>query len=412
MLKRTILKQVEESIKHFPVTILSGPRQVGKSTLLYNYLIDRGYKYITLDDRNDRNDALNDPKAFLEQFDGPVIIDECQRAKVLFEEIEAIVNKTKLEKGDKKANGMFVLSGSSSKALLENAKESMAGRCNILKMNPLSIREILELEEEPFDINKTKSRKRAKDYSMNEDELLEYIVKGSMPKLYDDPTVNKDAFFSSYIETYMSKDLTEIMEIRNERAFNNFLTLLAANSGQELIYDSYAKNVGVKAPAIKQWVSALEKTGIIWFASSYNENSITKQIVKRPKLYFFDTGFACFLAGIRDAQTLKTSFLKGRFVETWIANEIRKTYMNFGINQPIQYYRDSNQNEIDLVILKDGRLMLIECKAGSNYNASDVSSFSCLDNTNYIKGENAIICLTSEPYSINKNTTALPISCI
>ena len=143
MLSRTILDQIEESTRHFPVTIVSGPRQVGKSTLLYNSMIKKGYSYVTLDSRADRMDAINDPKSFLERLKLPVIIDECQRAKELFEEIEETVNRIKLEKGSKVANGLFILSGSSSKALLENAKESMAGRCNILKMNPLSMREAL-----------------------------------------------------------------------------------------------------------------------------------------------------------------------------------------------------------------------------------------------------------------------------
>ena len=412
MLSRTILDQIEESTRHFPVTIVSGPRQVGKSTLLYNSMIKKGYSYVTLDSRADRMDAINDPKSFLERLKLPVIIDECQRAKELFEEIEETVNRIKLEKGSKAANGLFILSGSSSKTLLENAKESMAGRCNILKMNPLSMREALGLKESPFAVDKLESRNRAKDYQLSEDELLEYIVKGYMPQLYDDPNTSREQFFSSYIETYMSKDLPEVLEVRNETQFNNFLTLLASNTGEELVYDNYAKNTGVKAPTIKQWILALEKTGIIWIARPYNEGSIVKQVTKRPKLYFFDTGFACYLAGIRDSKTLDTSFLKGRFVETWIANEIRKSYINFGHEQPLEYYRDNSQNEIDLVILRDGKLTLIECKSGANYSSSNVKCFERLKDTRYKKGTNAIICTTKEPYSINEKVIALPVSAI
>ncbi len=412
MLQRTILEQVRESTRHFPVTIVSGPRQVGKSTLIYNEMVREGYSYVTLDDRNDRMDAINDPKSFLERISYPVIIDECQRAKELFAEIEAIVNKVRLEKGNRAANGMFILSGSSSKALLENARESMAGRCNILKMSPLSFREIIQKEEKPFVIDKIESRKRAADYSLDEKGLLEYIVKGCMPQLYDDPDISRDQFFSSYIETYMSKDLPEVLEIRNEKKFNDFLTLLASNTGEELIYDAYARNIGVKAPTIRQWISALEKTGIIWLAKPYNEDSLAKQITKRPKLYFFDTGFACYLAGIRNSRALESSFLKGRFVETWIANEIRKSYMNNGVDQPVGYYRDERQNEIDLVILRDARLMLLECKSGTNFNYSAVKAFECLDNTKYEKGINALICTSSEPYSISEDVLALPISAI
>jgi len=412
MLQRTILKQIKESTRHFPVTIVSGPRQVGKSTLIYTEMVKEGYSYVTLDNRSDRMDAVNDPKSFLDRLSYPVIIDECQRAKELFVEIEAIVNRIRLEKGNSAANGMFILSGSSSKALLENARESMAGRCNILKMSPLSFREIVQKEEKPFVIDKIESRKRAADYSLSEKELLGYIVKGCMPQLYDDPDISRDQFFSSYIETYMSKDLPEVLEIRNEKQFNDFLTLLASNTGEELIYDNYAKNTGVKAPTIKQWVSALEKTGIIWLARPYYEDSLVKQITKRPKVYFFDTGFACYLAGIRDSTALESSFLKGRLIETWIANEIRKSYTNNGSDQPIGYYRDNRQNEVDLVILRDGRLMLVECKSGTSFNNSAVKAFACLDDTKYEKGTNALICTSLESYSINEKVLALPLSAI
>ena len=412
MLQRTILKQIKESTRHFPVTIVSGPRQVGKSTLIYTEMVKEGYSYVTLDKRSDLMDAVNDPRSFLDRLSYPVIIDECQRAKELFVEIEAIVNRIRLEKGSSAANGMFILSGSSSKALLENARESMAGRCNILKMSPLSFREIIQKEEKPFIIDKIESRKRAADYSLGEKELLDYIVKGCMPQLYDDPDVSREQFFSSYVETYMNKDLPEVLEIRNEKQFNDFLTLLASSTGEELIYDNFARNTGVKAPTIKQWVSALEKTGIIYLARPYNEDSLVKQITKRPKVYFFDTGFACYLAGIRDSMTLESSFLKGRMVETWIANEIRKSYTNNGSDQPIAYYRDSRQHEIDLVILRDGRLMLVECKSGTGFNNSAVEAFACLDDTKYEKGTNALICTSLEPYSINEEVLVLPLSAI
>ena len=412
MLERTILDQILLSIEHFPVTILSGPRQTGKSTLLFNKLVEKGYSYITLDNRTDYMDALNDPKEFLSRLDYPVIIDECQRAKELFVEIEAIVNEVKLKKGSKKVNGMFVLSGSSSKALMENAKESMAGRCNILRMNPLSLREIYGYKDSPFIVDKKISRDRAKDYQLNEKTVLRHVLTGGMPQLYDDPKTPRDSFFSSYVETYMEKDLVEIMEIRNHKQFNDFLSLLASNTGQELIYDNYAKLVGVKSPTIKQWVSALEKTGIIWLSYPYNEESFVKQIVKRPKLYFFDTGFACFLAGIKDIDTLSSSFMKGRMIETLIANEIRKSYLNCGINQTINYYRDTQANEIDLIILKDGRLMMIECKAGIKYNENDVLSFKKLDTSKFNIKENCIICTSKEAYSISDNVIVLPISSI
>lgn len=412
MINRTILNPLKKSIKHFPVTILSGPRQVGKSTILYAYFLKQGFSYTTLDNHYDLMTAKNDPGQFLQMHPAPLIIDECQRAKELFPEIEAIVNKTRLEKGSSAANGMYILSGSSSKALLENAKESLSGRANILRMQPLSMREIHGFEDNPFQIDKTESAIRSKDFSVTENDLLTNIVTGGMPQLYDDPGTPRNQFFSDYIETYMSRDLPEVLDVKDNIKFENFMMLLASNTGEELVYENYAKQVGVSSPTVKEWISSLEKTGIIWFARSYNDQSIVKQVVKRPKLYFFDTGLACYLAGVRDAETLRNSFMKGRFVETFIANEIRKSYVNNGIDQPLYYYRDSSQNEIDLILLQQGKISFIECKSGSRFNGSDIKGFQALKKVSYEKGQNAIICTAPDPYSITKDTVVLPVSAI
>lgn len=412
MINRTILKPLEESVKHFPVTILSGPRQVGKSTILYSYFLKQGYSYITLDNHYDLMTAKNDPGQFLQMHPAPLIIDECQRAKELFPEIEAIVNKTRLEKGSATANGMYILSGSSSRALLENAKESLSGRANILRMQPLSMREIHGYPDIPFHVDKTQSAIRSKDFSMTEDDLLNNIIIGGMPQLYDDPDTPRNQFFSDYIETYISKDLPEVLDVKNNTKFENFMMLLASNTGEELVFENYAKQVGISSPTVKEWISSLVKTGIIWSVRTYNDQSVVKQVVKRPKIYFFDTGLACYLAGIRDIETLRNSFMKGRFVETFIANEIRKSYTNNGIDQPLYYYRDSTQNEIDLILLQQGKISFIECKSGSRFNASDIKGFKALKNTSYEKGQNAIICTTPDPYSINEDTIVLPVTAI
>lgn len=412
MYNRTILAQIQNSLKHFPVTIVSGPRQVGKSTELYHNIRPLGYSYVTLDSRAELMTAKNDPELFLRNHPAPLIIDECQRAKELFPVIEEIVNRTRLEKGTKAANGMYILSGSSSKALLENAKESLAGRANILKMNPLSMREIHNDIDLPFDIDKTISVRRASDYLITEKELLEYIVRGMMPQLYDDPDTPRDQFFSDYIETYMQKDLPEILNVKDDLKFENFLMLLASNTGEELVYDNYAKQIGVSSPTIKEWVSCLVKTGIIWLVKPYNDQSFAKRIVKRPKMYFFDTGLACYEAGIRDAETLSGSFMKVRFVETYIANEIRKSYMNNGTDQPIYYYRDSQKNEVDLVIVRNGFLKLIECKSGTRFTSSDIRAFSCLDSVQLQRGTDALICTAEKAYAVTENVMALPVSAI
>ena len=210
----------------------------------------------------------------------------------------------------------------------------------------------------------------------------------------------------------MQKDLREIANIVDEYKFVNFLRLLASNTGEELVYDNYSKQVGVALNTIKSWVSILVKTGIIYLVNPYNEESIVKRIVKRPKMYFFDTGLAAYLCGIDSAETLQKSFLKGRFFETFIFNEIRKSYMGAGISQEYYYYRDADQNKVDLILVKDGSLSCIEIKAGQSFNVSATKGFKKLGGTKLIKGSNAIICTADKVSILSDKTILLPISAI
>jgi predicted AAA+ superfamily ATPase len=410
MIERTILKTIEESIIQSPVTVLSGPRQVGKSTLVYNEFAKKGFSYVGLDDVREKSTAKSDPISFLQQHPYPLIIDEAQKAKELFPEIERIVNRVRLEKGSQAANGMYILSGSNSKALLDDAKESLAGRANILKMPPLSMREIQGKKEIPFYPDKISSENRSKDFLLSEDELLKYIVRGFMPELYDNPSKDTTSFYSSYLQTYLERDLPDVLEIKDEIKFENFLLLLASNTGEELVYENYSSQVGVSSTTIKTWIDTLSKMGIVYLVFPYNENSITKRVVKRPKMYFFDTGLACFLAGIRDSKTLKLSFLKGRFVETYFFNEIRKSYLNFNDDIPLYYYRDTNQNEIDLVLVKNGTISSIEFKSGVQFSLKDIEAFNTLKSSKLLPNTNCILCTTDKPYSLSKDTIVLPAS--
>ena len=412
MINRFIGDSLDETIKHFPIVLLTGPRQIGKSTLIYNRYFNNGFSYISLDDQLELMIAKRDPKSFLELHKTPLIIDEAQKAPELFPYIEEIVNKSRLEKGNKESNGMYILSGSQRSELLEKSKESLSGRVCILDMNNLSINEILAKDNKPFSIDILESSKRANRYTLNEEEAFKYIVRGFFPGLYDDMELNTQLFYSSYLATYMQKDLRELTNINDESKFINFLRLLASNTGEELVYDNYAKQVGVALNTIKSWVSTLTKTGVIYLVNPYNEESIVKRIVKRPKMYFFDTGLAAYLCGIDSAKTLQNSFLKGRFFETFIFNEIRKSYMNSGISQELYYYRDKDQNEVDLVLVKDGTLSCIEIKTGQSFNASATKAFKKLENTKLNTGSNAIVCTANKVALLNDETLLLPISAI
>lgn len=412
MIKRNIENIIANTLSHYPITLLSGPRQIGKSTLLYHSFLEKGYSYISLDDSLELSMAKNDPKTFLEIHSAPLIIDEAQKAPELFPELEKIVNESRLKKGNKESNGLYILSGSQRQKLLDKSKESLSGRVAILDMSNLSLSEIYGRDNVPFSVDVLKQSSRTKDFNIDETRAFEFIVRGFFPVLYDDLDMKTQLFYSSYLTTYLEKDLKELISINDEIKFINFVKILASNTGEELVYDNYSKQVGVVTNTIKAWVSVLVKTGVIYLVEPYNEESIVKRVVKRPKMYFFDTGLAAYLCGIDSAETLQKSFLKGRFFETFIFNEIRKSYMNNGEMQTLYYYRDSDQSEIDFVLLRNGSLSCVEIKTGQSFNVTQTRGFRKLENTKYNKGKNAIICTADKISVINDGTLILPVSSI
>ena len=410
MIKRTIQKQIETSIKTKPVTLITGARQVGKSTLCYEMKKEFGFNYVSLDDRFERAQAINDPELFLKLHPCPLIIDEVQYAPQLFDSIESIVNKKKLETGSN--NGMFILTGSQAYELMNGVTESMAGRVSIIKMSTLSASEIFGQEELKFEVKPTKNNKRISNYKINLDELYKLIVRGMYPELYDKPEISSDSFYANYVATYIERDVSQLINVKDKMKFQNFLEILASLTGQELVYDTIAKAIGVKVDTVQSWISVLAAGEIIYLLQPYNELSLVKRIVKRPKLYFYDTGLACYLARLNNEEVLKKSIFAGRFVETYIVNEIKKSYRNNGIRDNFYYYRDNNQNEIDLIILDNGELHFVECKSGVSYSKKDVKAFKQLENSEYIKGSSCILCNTETVYSIDEDVYVLPISAI
>ena len=412
MIERHITKAIDFAIEHFPCTVLTGPRQVGKTTLLDKRYRNKGYSYITLDNSADRLLAKNDPKSFLEKYSFPLIIDEAQKAVELFPELEHIINEKRRLEGNNSANGMYILTGSSRKDLLEKAKESLAGRVAILDMLNLSIDEIYKRDNTPFIPDVSSLSKKLDQKVLSQNEVLELMVKGQLPELYDDDKLQNPIFYSSYIDTYLEKDIKEQIELKDELKFYNLLTLVASLTGQELVYENLAKQIGVSANTIKSWISIMVKTGVIYLLQPYYEMSWTKRIVKRPKIYFFDTGIACHLLGIDSKETLEKSFLKGRLFETLVVNEVRKTYMNDGEDAKIFYYRDANQNEVDLVIIRSGVMYCFDAKFGKEFNLKDVSAFKELQDTKYEKGKGAIICTSEQISALSDKILIIPISAI
>lgn len=410
MINRTIKETIIKCIKTKPVTLVTGARQVGKSTLCYEIKKQFNFNYVSLDDIRERELAIKDPELFLEFHKWPLIIDEVQYAPKLFEVIEAIVNKEKLQNGVN--YGMYILTGSQAYNLMNGVTQSLAGRVAIVRMSPLSTREIYSLDEQKFDFDLIKLFKRSNDFTIDIDTLYKLITKGMYPELYDNINLDINMFFSSYVSTYIERDVSQLINLKDKLKFQNFLEVLASLTGQELIYDTLAKAIGVKVDTIKSWISILLAGDIIHLLEPYNELSNVKRIVKRPKIYFSDTGLACYLARLNNENVLKNSIFNGRFVETYIVNEIRKSFLNNGISTNFYYYRDTNQNEIDLIILDGGVLHCIECKTGINFSKSDAKAFLKMKKSNYPLGLNCIICNTPKIYKIDDNIYALPLTSI
>ncbi len=407
MIARHIYDQILESVESRPVTLITGARQVGKSTIASEFE-KQGFGYVSLDSARDRELANNDPDMFLQVHPWPLIIDEVQRAPKLFNTIEEIVNKEKRKRNDN--YGMFILTGSQIYRLMKGITESLAGRVSIIHMMSLSRNEIINRDEPIFDFDVKNIQKRANDNPLTPLQLYDDIVRGFFPELYGNSRLKTQKFYANYVETYIERDVSDMINVKDKFLFRRFMELIASLTGEELIYENIAKTIGVDKKTVISWLSVLLAGDIVYLLEPYNEISISKRIVKRPKLYFSDTGLACYLTKLTSGAILQASAFSGRFVETYIINELKKSYINNGVEPNFYYYRDSNMNEIDLVIVQDGKLHRVECKSGINFNNSAVKGFKQLDKTNYQIGSKAIICNTDSIYPLDDGVYVLPLS--
>ncbi|MDD3435732.1 MAG: ATP-binding protein [Candidatus Gastranaerophilales bacterium] len=406
MIKRTLQKTVEEVSKSFPVLLITGPRQVGKTTLL-EMIADKKRKYVTLDDLEQRKLAKTDPAMFLQVNQPPLIIDEIQYAPELFSYIKMYVDTHK-------KSGDFWLTGSQKFHLMKNITETLAGRVAILDLLGFSYQEkIKNADNVPFlPTNEWIEAKRAtKAKALNVNEVYELIYQGSFPKLVTDKNVSRDIFYKSYIQTYIERDVKDITKIGNEIAFYNFLVAMAARTGQLINYSDIARDVDVDIKTAKVWASIIETSGLIKFLQPYY-NNITKRIIKTPKMYFLDTGLCAYLTGWDSPKTLEVGAMNGAFFETYVFAEILKSYWNNGKNPNIYFYRDKDQREIDFVFETNGRLYPVEVKKTATPSLANIKSFSVLENLKKPIGEGAVICLYNELLPLNRYVNLIPIGCI
>lgn len=399
-IKRALEDRIREINTQFPALMVTGPRQVGKITMLKN-IAEAGRKYISLDDPVAREMAKSDPALFLERYSPPVLIDEIQYAPQLLPYI-------KLHIDAQKNAGDFWMTGSQMFHLMKNVTESLAGRVAVIPMYGLSQSEIAGCENVPFIggheamIQRLNSRKPQKL-----DEVYTKIHRGSMPAVCTDEA-EWEIFYSSYLNTYLQRDIKDLAQVGDEMAFMRFMTACAARTSQMVNYADIAKDVDISPPTAKHWLSILVSSGVIALIQPYFNNAL-KRAIKAPNMYFMDTGLCAYLTRWDSAKTLEVSAVSGAFFETYVVSEIMKSYYHAGKRPPVYYYRDTDGKEIDLLLEQNGTLYPIEIKKSANPNKDTVKHFSVIEKTNLLRGEGSVVCLYQDVMPINKNDWIIPV---
>ena len=401
-IERSLETVVLQVTKEYPVILVTGPRQVGKTTMLQKLMQGTDRSYVSLDDLNERSLAKSDPELFLQLHKPPILIDEVQYAPELFTYIKVQVDKDH-------EPGAFWLTGSQVFKLMRGVQESLAGRVAVLSMTSLSQAEISGEKMEPFTVDllvlsaRAKTRKEA-----DTRELFERIYKGSMPAILSGQNSNSQIFYSSYLSTYIERDVREMSESIDSLKFLRFVTAVAARCGQMLNVADIARDADINQKQAKEWLLILETLGIIFYLHPYS-NNLLKRLVKTPKLYFYDTGLICYLTKWSSAETLESGAMNGAILENYVVSEVAKTYLNSGKQPFMYYYRDKDAKEIDIVLEHDGVLNPIEIKKTSNPGTELTKVFSLLDHASVPRGKGAVLCMKPVLGAIDRDNYIVPI---
>lgn len=397
--QRTLSSVIEKATKSFKVVLITGPRQVGKSTL-FEKLMEPGRTKVSLDDFDVLTLAKQDPNLFFQTYKPPLLIDEVQKAPELLVQIKKIVDAT-----DEK--GLFWLTGSQKFTLMKNVSESLAGRVAVLDLQGLSQSEKLNNPDRGIFVPDMPLQTKRPIWSAKE--TFKVIHTGSYPQLFDGIT-DWELYYKSYVDTYLMRDVKDIVQLGNELTFLRFLKVLAPLTAQQLNYANLARNIDVAPNTVKNWVNILQTLGIIYLLQPYFENNIGKRLVKSPKVYFMDTGLCAYLCAIKTSDALMESYLSGEFVETYAVSEIIKSYIHNGKTPNIYYCRTLNQEEIDVVIEQNDKVYPIEIKQTATPNISMAKNFKLVNEQK--KGIGCILCLSEKFIPINKDLYVIPISYI
>ncbi|MCM1040297.1 MAG: ATP-binding protein [Roseburia sp.] len=401
-INRGLENVVIQVTKEYPVVLVTGSRQVGKTTMLRKLMEGTNRDYVTLDDLNERNLAKTDPELFLQLHKPPILIDEIQYATELFTYIKIQVDKNH-------DPGAFWLTGSQMFKLMQEVQESLAGRVAVLSLTSLSQAEIYGGGTQPFivDMEELSARKKAREEADTRD-IYERIYRGSMPAIISGRNSDSQIFYNSYISTYIERDVKELSDAIDSLKFFRFITAVAARCGQMLNVAEIARDADINQVQAKSWLGILETLGILFYLHPYS-NNLLKRLVKTPKLYFYDTGLVCYLTKWSSAETLESGAMNGAILENYVVSEIMKTYLNCGKEPYLYYYRDKDAKEIDIVLEHDGVLNPIEIKKTSNPGTELIKVFDLLDKSSTPRSKGAVICMKPGLGAIDRDNYIVPV---
>lgn len=398
-------------MKSFPAVIITGPRQVGKSTLLRQ--IAKDYRYITFDNPLLLQQAKEDPELFLLNNPGFLILDEIQYVPELFSYLKIRIDEMRFTalQAAQSERCLYLLSGSQTYHLMQNVSESLAGRLAVLPLQGISYRESMGVKcKHPFIPDALYLEERRKE-THQVDHIWMRIHRGSMPRLVS-TNDDWDLFYSSYVATYLERDVNQLTKIGDKTEFIRFMTAAAARSAELLNYESIARDLAVSTQTVKRWIAILEASGLIQLVYPYFNNHL-KRIIKTPKLYFLDTGLMAWLTRWNSPGAMANGAKAGQFFETWVVSEIMKSYLNAGKNtNSLYYYRDADQREIDLIIENERTIYPVEIKMSAKPHKQMAKNFRLLEklvvDKSFLLGDGAIINLNPELIMLDEKLRAIP----
>ncbi|MHB9038752.1 MAG: ATP-binding protein [Armatimonadota bacterium] len=406
-LHRTLENFAKSAAGQFPVLLVTGARQVGKTTFL-RHLSEPGRTYVSLDDAIVLDLAKRDPALFLQRFRPPLLIDEIQYAPELLPYIKMEVDETRQP-------NLFWLTGSQQFHLMKGVSESLAGRVAVVQLLGLSRLERIGqgAQSRPFipTLTEITEREQHSEGGIALRELYRMIWRGSYPAIALNEEMDRDLFYSSYVQTYLQRDVRDLARVGDELLFLRFLRVAAARTGQLLNLSEFARDADIAVNTAKNWLSIAQASGIVYLLEPYY-NNLSKRLIKAPKLYFLDTGLCAYLTEWSSPETLEAGAMSGAILETWVISELLKSYLHSGKQPPFYYYRDKDKKEIDVLIARDGTIYPLEIKKTASPSTADIRAFGTLEKLGMPIGPGGVICLAQQSLPITDLAMSIPVGVI